>query len=112
MQLISVSGLCNSEVRETAIEEAISEIQSDGKLALSQRYIGVKNYAHFGDQGVNCEYGLGPRHGHIVFRIGRHRSSRQKVLGDDEIYFLEACRDFEGFNEGNSKDLLLSLIHI
>ncbi len=106
MQNIYVSGLCNSKVRQDAIEEAISAIQSDPNSALLERYIGVKNYAHFGDQGVNCEYGMGPRHGHVVFRIARHRSHIQKPLGDNEIYLLESCRDFKGFNEGIGKEPL------
>lgn len=84
------------ESRKAKIEKAISFIQKNGKTALQHQYLGVKNYAGFGDQGCDCEYGYGPRHGHIVFSIGRTPEARYNnvELGADEIYFLECCRDF------------------
>lgn len=64
--------------------------ENSNKLRL--QYIGVKNYAHFGDQRADCDYNTGPRHGDIVFRIGLTSEARQRDLTPDEIedalYFL------------------------
>lgn len=82
--------------RVAVIEEAIAGIQRDPMTAMRSQYIGVKNYASFGDQREDHEYGFGPKHGTIVFSIGRDsdfRSSRQ-ALDHDAIYLLEAYRDF------------------
>lgn len=80
--------------RSGAIADAIAAIQSDGIIALSDRYIGVKNYAHFGDQREDHYYGYGPAHGHIVFSIRRTDRSSKTVLGPDHVYLLECARDF------------------
>jgi hypothetical protein len=110
---IKIHGRIVGEVRLKALENAIARIQKDGKNALSKEYVGVKNYAHFGDQRCDCQYGFGPSHGSIVFRIERAtRVVRPKddailVLGDDEVYFLECARDFQELAEayGEYKNL-------
>lgn len=91
---IYVQGIADSSVRKEAIEDAIKKIIEDGANALKSGYIGVKQYSGFGDQRTDCEYGMGPRHGSIVFSIGRHRND-MSVLGKDEIYLLECERDFK-----------------
>lgn len=100
MKNVSVSGLPGTPERLRAIAHAICSIQEDGSKALVNEYIGVKNYAHFGDQRSDHPYGYGPSHGWIVFSIGRQArgASRESgiVLGADEIYALECLRDFQG----------------
>lgn len=91
LEQINVIGVCNTPVRQEALEDAIAAIQADPAKALSAEYIGVKNYAHFGDQRCDCENGMGPKHGSIVFRISRVTT---KPLDEDAIYLLEAARDF------------------
>lgn len=91
MEQINVGGVCNSEVRHKALEDAIAAIQQSPNTALKKEYIGVKQYAHFGDQRCDCTVGMGPTHGSIVFRITR---LSDKPLDGDAIYLLEASRDF------------------
>ena len=92
MENIEISGA----PRNALIEEAIAAIQKDGKSALQTGYLGIKNYAGFGDQREDHGYGMCPRHGTIVFSIGRTQKARDKKteLGADEIYYLEAYREF------------------
>ncbi len=120
MENIYMKGLPNEgaasfpqESRGAKIEAAISAIQTDGANALMKQTFGVKNYASFGDQGCDCEYGYGPRHGYIVFEIGRTGKSREKhtVLGADEIYLLECCRDFGSVELGANKLNLCLIIN-
>jgi hypothetical protein len=95
MQHIMVTGriTAKTEIRMRAIEDAISWIQEDPENALRDRYIGVKNYASFGDQREDCAYGRGPRHGSIVFRIARTVAGERYSLGPDDVYLLECVRD-------------------
>lgn len=80
--------------RNGLIEEAIAAIQKDPVAALRREYFGIKNYAGFGDQREDHSYGFGPKHGSIVFRIGRSNPGDGKPLDNDAIYYLEAYRDF------------------
>ncbi len=91
---LAVDGDPAHNEREALIARAIAMIQADGKAALATGYLGVKNYAHFGDQESSHPYGFGPRHGSIVFSIGRTRPADKVILGADHIYALEAYRDF------------------
>jgi hypothetical protein len=91
---LTVQGVPSTESRVELIEEAIRRIQADGAAALRKEFLGIKNYAAFGDQRCDCRYGMGPRHGHIVFRIGRRDRYNAGTLDADAIYFLEAVRDF------------------
>ena len=99
MENINVEGVCNNKTRESLIEEAISKIVTKPENLFSRGFLGLKNYAQFSDQRCYCDYGMGPRHGSIVFSIGRNRSKHGQghlVFGDDEIYLLECVRDFPG----------------
>lgn len=51
-----------------ARDEAVRAVRAGGGWLL-RRYIGCKRYEAW-YQGVNCEYGMGPRHGYVVFSIG------------------------------------------
>ena len=92
-----VEGSPAGSVREKAIDDAIAWIQKDGVGALGVEYIGVKNYAGFGDQREDHGYCYGPKHGTIVFEIGRVKRRTGQPgpeLGSDHVYLLEAVRDF------------------
>jgi hypothetical protein len=117
MRKLNVVGDPRPEKRKALIEEAILMISMSGKAALSERFMGYKNYAAFGDQRCDCEYGFGPSHGHIVFSIGRDSASRELVLGDDEIYLLECVRDFgvltlQVWDSGRKRDVHLNLCEV
>lgn len=77
-------------VRPQAIADAIKAIaESDDPL--SKQYIGVKNYDGFGDQREDHSYGMGPRHGSIVFEIGRKNPACGKMIDEERnacIYYL------------------------
>lgn len=94
---LKVGGIPLGTVRLEAIADAISRIQVDGWMALRGEYIGVKNYAAFGDQREDHKEGYGPRHGTTVFYI---RRAGEGALGSDEIYLLECLRDFGFVLEG------------
>mgnify|MGYP001588256470 FL=1 len=87
---IEVIGKCNTPCREAAIEEAIGIVQ-DQKDYLDTMYIGVKNYAHFGDQREDHSYGMCPRHGSIVFEI--RKKDRTLPFKENDIYYLYVSRD-------------------
>lgn len=70
--------------RARAMEAAKRDIASGGGLLVSE-YRGVKNYDRFGDQTSGHPYGMGPRHGHIVFEIGLTRDIRDRVRTGGEM---------------------------
>lgn len=107
MEQLNIEGRARPEL----IEEAIRLIQQSSVDAMSRRYLGIKNYASFGDQREDHDYGYGPKHGSIVFSIGRTDAWRVKPLTADAIYLLEAYRDFEpvlvdGREDRNRKETL------
>jgi len=90
-------------VRLQALADAKADL-ANGGCEIASRYFGVKNYDAFGDQRHDCEYGMGPRHGSIVFSIGLTTALRQRVrtgphLEDHEIedalYLLSALPQIE-----------------
>ncbi len=87
---IEVTGKCDGSCREQAIEDAIAIIQKQTDY-LDTQYIGVKNYAHFGDQREDHGYGMCPRHGAIVFEI--RKKDRKLPFTEDDIYYLMVSRD-------------------
>lgn len=96
MAQLHIEGKPTGQMRLEVIEEAIRQLQTNPTGSLVRGYLGVKNYASFGDQRCDCQYGQGPSHGSIVFRIGRvdRDIHNPKPLDADAIYFLEAYRDF------------------
>jgi len=103
MKDIQISGSPIGSGRQKMIEEAIKQIIEYPSKALIGEYLGMKNYAGFGDQREDHRYGMGPRHGSIVFSIGRVRGN-EKTLGADHVYLLECVRDFGVISEPNQKD--------
>lgn len=99
-----VEGVCNNPRREDLIEESITALQTNPEKAFKDNFVGFKNYAGFGDQRCDCSYGHGPRHGSIVFEIGRGKNydpENAKLYID----FLLVARDFPGVelkNETNN----------
>lgn len=63
-----------------------------GAPRLKRQYFGTKDYDRFRGQRTDCEYGMGPRHGHIVFEIGLTRAAREMELTaemiEDALYVL------------------------
>lgn len=91
--------------RVATINRAILDIKSNPEKAMAGGFLGVKIYSGFGDQDCDCEYGMGPRHGSIVFSIGRTRGGRDGVaLGADEVYLLECVRDFGSVEDTEDND--------
>jgi hypothetical protein len=60
---------------------------------LKTEYLGIKNYAAFGDQREDHTYGMGPRHGTIVFSIGRDHGH---LIEPGDVDELIRVRDFGG----------------
>ena len=78
---------------EKAIADARKAIAASDQ-PLQERYIGLKNYSSWIGQREDHEYGYGPRHGSIVFRIGVKNKWRGKPLSKDAreaaLYYLHA----------------------
>lgn len=59
---------------------------------LRHAYFGTKSYDRWHGQAITCSYGMGPRHGSVIFRIGLSEEARKRDLTDDEreaaIYYL------------------------
>jgi hypothetical protein len=87
-----------SDSREAAVENAKTDLIAGCKRMRSE-YFGVKNYDGFGDQGHNASYGMGPRHGSIVFSIGLTSEGRTTELTVDNIedclYYLSVLAKYE-----------------
>ena len=90
--MIKVVGIPSRE-REYLIEEAIRLIQTSPQDAMVKQYLGIKNYAAFGDQREDHPYGMGPRHGSIVFSIGRCGDA---PIVPEDVEELIRIRDFGG----------------
>jgi hypothetical protein len=80
-----------AKARSDALAYA-KRLLAESPATLQGRYIGVKNYSGFGDQREDHQYGMGPRHGDIVFRIGLTHEAREQGLTPEEVedalYFL------------------------
>lgn len=72
---------------------AVRDLQ-EGCPRMKNRYFGIKAYDRWGAQIADCEYGMGPRHGSIWFRIGL--SQPRSVLSEEErracIRYLKAVQ--------------------
>lgn len=100
-----VTGIASTEKRKRLIGEAIGLIQKDPSIVLRKERLGYKNYEAFGDQRCDCEYGYGPRHGYIVFSIGRSTDYNEKENHEEKIYFLKCFRDAPGLGKDGDKEL-------
>lgn len=89
----------NMHSGEFADNAMILQIVDDifaGCRALSVAYFGVKDYAGFTHQGIRCEYGMGPKHGSVVWSVGLKEQYRETGLlaaqQEAVIYFLTCVR--------------------
>lgn len=92
--------------RFKCLEEAIQRILAGGG-AMFHEYSGTKSYDRWNGQHSNHSYGMGPRHGSIIFQIGFTRpvrSREEKKLTEEEInacvYYL---RNLERIQEAAEK---------
>lgn len=82
------------EERGGAVADAIKWFATGkaGYRGLRHEYFGTKSYDRWHGQRCDCEYGMGPRHGSIIFRIELRREARDRDLTTDEknaaIYYL------------------------
>jgi len=106
---INVEGIAYSEDRKKMVGQAIGLIMQDPKTALKNEYLGYKNYEAFGDQRCDCSYGTGPRHGSIVFSIGRSSSYDESSNHADTIYFLKCFRDSIGLARQSERDRYITI---
>jgi hypothetical protein len=71
------------------LAKAKQDVIDDFKI-LRREYIACKNYDRFIGQGLECQYGYGPRHGYVVFRIGLWDTDA--VISDEDkcdiLYYL------------------------
>lgn len=87
---------------ENIINMAINDI-SLKRDEMREEYFGIKDYAHFRGQEVQCKYNYGPKHGHVVFRVGLTPSAIKNGLSDEErnacLYYLNLLLDDVEFRE-------------
>lgn len=86
-------GFHDSKYSATARQQAVAyaiKVISESDDPMAKEYIGIKNYRGFGDQREDHSYGMGPRHGSIVFSIGR-KNLEEKLTEEQRnacIYYL------------------------
>ncbi|MGC6389693.1 hypothetical protein ACMV8I_18810 [Ewingella sp. S1.OA.A_B6] len=79
MSVVSFGDLKGNSERRGCVTDAINDLAAGGKT-LSEKYFGTKDYAHWSDQREDHEYGYGPRHGSIVFKVGLTNDALAKFL--------------------------------
>lgn len=85
--VIRVGGLYvkAGDERASALNAAVAELVRGGGRLFSE-YIGTKSYDRWHGQHVSHEYGMGPRHGRMIFSIELSRPVRDRgSLTEDEI---------------------------
>ena len=80
--VIDVGSYKDTPERKSVITSAINDL-AKGAVRLRTNYFGVKVYSGFGEQRCDCEYGYGPSHGSIVFRV--ELKNRKDELSSDQI---------------------------
>lgn len=65
------------------MNHAIKDIRH-GALGLKQEYFGVKQYASWNSQEVDCSYGMGPTYGSVWFSVEMNQEYRDKDLTDEQ----------------------------
>ncbi|OAT32031.1 hypothetical protein M975_1923 [Buttiauxella brennerae ATCC 51605] len=84
----------NNSKRKECVTDAISDLAS-GCERLKTRYFGTKNYDRWSDQREDHEYGYGPRHGCMVFKVGLTTAARLMVsngtMNDHDIECAIYC---------------------
>lgn len=109
----------NRSCRSNAVREAVNwfthlddpdSVEALRVKNMHKYYLGVKNYDGFGDQGSDCEYGYGPRHGSIVFSIGLRRDRIGSEISYDErnacIYYLRNLSKVQAAKNAAAKGVM------
>ena len=68
----------NAGRRDSVVKSSVEDISINKAEKLRKQYFGTKNYSGFGDQNEDHSYGMGPRHGSIVFSVGLKESIRKR----------------------------------
>lgn len=81
-----------SPSRLAVVQSAIDDLAT-ATDRLKREFFGLKNYEGFSNQRTDCQYGYGPRHGSIIFRVGLTDAAREyrgftNAERDDAIYYL------------------------
>ena len=103
--VLKVRGLYKNagEDRRSVIEDAIKEFASNRGAAFAHKYFGTKDCAHWHGQRCDCSYGMGPKHGWIVFSIGLESEARKRDLSDEELnavlYYLRSIDRIQNSKE-------------
>ncbi len=90
--------------RSEVVQSAIRDIATNNAGKIKAKYFGVKNYSGFGDQQEDHSYGMGPKHGNIVFSVGLKNDARARepfLLTDDEmeasLYYLQNLKAIQEY---------------
>ncbi len=89
--------------RASVIYDAIAYFANSDTLrphqSLKAGYFGTKDYDRWHGQRSDHSYGMGPRHGSIVFAVGLHSDARDRDLTEVErsacIYYLRNIEKIE-----------------
>jgi hypothetical protein len=90
---------------ESRLKEAIRTFSLEPKF-FSTDYIGCKNYDRWTCQGVQFKYGMGPRHGSVVFEIGLKRDYRRIDIEEYIDDILSVLNYVQSLTTLKRKDLL------
>jgi hypothetical protein len=84
----------NNSKRKECVTDAINDLAS-GCERLKSRYFGTKDYDRWSDQREDHEYGYGPGHGYMVFKVGLTATAREMVsngtMSDHDIECAIYC---------------------
>lgn len=85
--------------RAGVLRDAVAEIatgEKQGYRGLWVESFGTKAYAHWYGQRCDCQYGMGPSHGSLIFTVGLRREVRERMPReltqaerDACVYYLE-----------------------
>jgi hypothetical protein len=86
--------------KDVVMEEFISKFVTDWTF-FKRRYLGTKSYASWHGQSIECEYGMGPSHGSVIFHIGYKRDFRNSEEMSDYqknvcLYYLRNLKKIQG----------------
>ena len=62
----------------SVVTDAVEDIAAGG-LTMLNRYLAIKDYEGFTGQREDHKYGMGPRHGRIVFSVGLTKEARDRI---------------------------------
>ena len=83
------------------------DIVNDDCALLREQYIGCKNYDGFYKQSISCAYGMGPRHGYVVWSIGIQDRGNAEVKNEHKeamLYIIALL------NDKNKRDMVMSIL--